>query len=78
MIRASAKNFIRVASVVDPADYSRILSELTNTRGKLTLELRYQLAAKAFNHTAVYDRTIADYLTGQAFDQVAGCYNVTT
>jgi phosphoribosylaminoimidazolecarboxamide formyltransferase/IMP cyclohydrolase len=75
MIRASAKNFIRVASVVDPADYQRILSELKGTNGKLSLKLRYQLAAKAFNHTAVYDRTIADYLAGQAFDQVAGCYN---
>ena len=78
MIRASAKNFIRVASVVDPDDYSWIISELKSTSGKLSFERRYQLAAKAFNHTAVYDRTIADYLTGQAFDQVAGCYNVTT
>jgi phosphoribosylaminoimidazolecarboxamide formyltransferase/IMP cyclohydrolase len=33
MIRASAKNFIRVASVVDPSDYEGILSELRSTRG---------------------------------------------
>ena len=74
MIRAAAKNFIRVASVVDPADYDRIVSELKAGSGKLSLELRYQLAGKAFDHTAVYDRTIADYLAGQTIEQVAGCY----
>jgi len=74
MIRAAAKNFIRVASVVDPADYDKIVSELKASSGKLTLALRYQLAGKAFAHTAVYDRTIADYLAGQTVDQVAGCY----
>lgn len=74
MIRAAAKNFIRVASVVDPGDYSRIVSELKANGGKLTLELRYQLAGKAFDHTAVYDRTIADYLAGQMFNLVTGCY----
>ena len=36
MVRASAKNYIRVASVVDPADYDRIISELENTRGKMS------------------------------------------
>ncbi len=76
MIRAAAKNFIRVASVVDPNDYGRIVSELKATNGKLTLDLRYQLAGKAFDHTAVYDRTIADYLAGQTFDQVTDCYKI--
>jgi phosphoribosylaminoimidazolecarboxamide formyltransferase/IMP cyclohydrolase len=76
MIRAAAKNFIRVSSVVDPEDYGRIVSELKATNGKLTLDLRYQLAGKAFDHTAVYDRTIADYLAGQTFDQVADCYKI--
>ena len=74
MIRAAAKNFIRVASVVDPADYDKIVSELKASNGKLPLALRYQLAGKAFTHTAVYDRTIADYLAGQTVEQVAGCY----
>ncbi len=74
MIRAAAKNFIRVASVVDPVDYGRIVSELKATGGKLTLDLRYQLAGKAFEHTAVYDRTIADYLADQTVEHVAGCY----
>ena len=74
MIRASAKNFIRVASVVDPADYARIISMLKENRGSTTLELRFQLAQKAFDHTAVYDRTIADFLVSKETGDVMNCY----
>ncbi|QTA80496.1 Bifunctional purine biosynthesis protein PurH domain-containing protein [Desulfonema limicola] len=74
MIRASAKNFIRVASVVDPLDYPVIISELKAHNGMTSLELRYNLSKKAFDHTAVYDRTIADFLAAQAFNTVKQCY----
>ncbi|KPJ77378.1 MAG: hypothetical protein AMJ54_08165 [Deltaproteobacteria bacterium SG8_13] len=74
MIRASAKNFIRVASVVDPADYARILEELKKNNGRTSLQLRFELARKAFDHTAVYDRTIADYLAARSIDEARGCY----
>jgi len=74
MIRASAKNFIRVASVVDPGDYGMITAELKANSGALSLNLRYRLAQKAFDHTAVYDRTIADFLKSKAFADVEGCY----
>jgi len=74
MIRASAKNFIRVAPVVDPADYGMIISELKANSGALSLNLRFRLAQKAFEHTAVYDRTIADFLGAKAFAEVEGCY----
>lgn len=74
MIRASAKNFIRVASVVDPSDYETILLELQANNGAITLELRYTLAQKAFEHTAVYDKTIADFLVTKSIDDVQGCY----
>ena len=76
MIRASAKNFLRVASVVDPTDYGRIASELAANDGCTTLALRYDLARKAFAHTAVYDRTIADYLAGKEFGEVSPLYRV--
>ncbi|MBW2259629.1 MAG: hypothetical protein JRF18_04155 [Deltaproteobacteria bacterium] len=76
MIRASAKNFIRVASVVDPADYTTIVSEMEAKGGKISLELRYDLARKAFDHTAVYDRHIADFLEGASFGDVSRCYEV--
>lgn len=74
MIRASAKNFLRVASIVDPSDYEMILSEIKENNGMTTLELRYNLAKKAFDHTAVYDRTIADFLGSRAFSDVKGCF----
>jgi phosphoribosylaminoimidazolecarboxamide formyltransferase / IMP cyclohydrolase len=76
MIRASAKNFIRVASVVDPSDYSAILSEMTSNGGAISLQLRYRLAKKAFDHTAVYDRTIADFFGSRSFDEVTKCYHL--
>ena len=76
MIRASAKNFIRVAPVVDPGDYSKIVSEMKANDGKLSLELRYALAQKAFDHTAVYDRHIADFLAGKPFGDVHACYKI--
>jgi phosphoribosylaminoimidazolecarboxamide formyltransferase/IMP cyclohydrolase len=76
MIRASAKNFIRVAPVVDPSDYGMIISELEANSGGLPLGLRYRLAQKAFDHTAAYDRTIADYLAANDLREVEGCYNM--
>jgi len=76
MIRAAAKNFIRVASVVDPADYGGILTELTQTGGQTTLALRFALAQKAFAHTADYDTAIARYLGGQSAAQAAACYRM--
>ena len=75
MIRASAKNFIRVASVVDPADYSQIAEEMAAGNGSVSLALRYRLARKAFAHTAAYDTTIAGYLADTAFEAVAKEYD---
>jgi phosphoribosylaminoimidazolecarboxamide formyltransferase / IMP cyclohydrolase len=74
MIRAAAKNFIRVASVVDPGDYERILNELSVREGSTSLNLRYELACKAFDHTAKYDSAIAGYLAGQSVGQVKKHY----
>ena len=76
MIRASAKNYIRVASVVDPADYGQILTVLKANQGSTNLDLRFQLARKAFDHTAVYDRTIADFLVSKEIDDVKNCYEL--
>ena len=74
MIRAAAKNFIRVASVVDPASYPLILSKLDSHDGCLGLEDRFTLAKKAFAHTADYDRAIAAYLASQPINDVKSCY----
>ncbi len=74
MIRASAKNFIRVASVVDPGDYKAIAEELAASDGCTSLKMRYRLACKAFDHTASYDSAIAAYLAGKSDEQVSSCY----
>jgi phosphoribosylaminoimidazolecarboxamide formyltransferase/IMP cyclohydrolase len=76
MIRASAKNFIRVATVVDPSDYGRIISETKANAGRLSLRLRYELAKKAFEHTAAYDRHIAGFLASRPYDDVDTCYEI--
>ncbi len=74
MIRASAKNFIRVASVVDPGSYSEILEKLKVNNGSLSLEDRFSLSQKAFAHTALYDKNIADYLGARSVNEVQSCY----
>lgn len=74
MIRASAKNFLRVAPVVDPADYHKIITEMKETSGSTSLALRFNLAQKAFAHTASYDQAIAAYLADRSFGEVDGCY----
>jgi len=60
MIRAAAKNFPSVIVVVDPDDYSTVLEKLK--AGGLDLDERKRLAQKAFQHVAVYDTAISQYL----------------
>lgn len=60
MIRASAKNFPSVLVVVDPSDYDNILAQLR--QGQVTMEERKKLAQKAFQHVAIYDTAISQYL----------------
>jgi phosphoribosylaminoimidazolecarboxamide formyltransferase/IMP cyclohydrolase len=60
LIRAAAKNFPGVIVVVDPADYSLVLEKLQ--RGDVDLAERKRLAQKAFQHVAIYDTAIAQYL----------------
>ncbi len=74
MVRASAKNFLRVASVTDPADYDGVIRELEAGKGVLSLKTRFGLAQKAFAHTAAYDMAIAAYLKGKSFDEIKACY----
>ena len=63
MVRAAAKNYHHVVVVTDPADYKPLLSELDMTSGIIGGDTRFNLARKAFSHTAEYDGTISNYLT---------------
>nr|VFJ93784.1 MAG: phosphoribosylaminoimidazolecarboxamide formyltransferase / IMP cyclohydrolase [Candidatus Kentron sp. LFY] len=62
MLRAAAKNHTDVTVICDVADYDMVLAELRANGGATTEATRRYLAAKAFAHTAEYDRAIADYL----------------
>src|SRR5262245_55911031 len=63
MLRSAAKNYERVAVVVDPEDYAELERELDREKGALSRATRFRLARKAFAHTAAYDGAIAAYLT---------------
>jgi phosphoribosylaminoimidazolecarboxamide formyltransferase/IMP cyclohydrolase len=64
MVRSSAKNYNGVAIVTDPEDYAPLLAEMKANSGALQLATRFNLAKKAFTHTARYDSMIANWLTG--------------
>lgn len=61
MVRSAAKNHKDVAIVVKSSDYQAIIAELDANDNSLTLETRFDLAIKAFEHTAAYDSMIANY-----------------
>ena len=76
MIRASAKNYLRVASVTDPRDYDRVISELKSRSGSLSLSLRLELMKKAFAHTAAYDVAISSYFATKKAEDVEPVYTL--
>ncbi|ECC2974918.1 bifunctional phosphoribosylaminoimidazolecarboxamide formyltransferase/IMP cyclohydrolase [Salmonella enterica subsp. enterica] len=61
MVRSAAKNHKDVAIVVKSSDYDAIIKEMDANEGSLTLDTRFDLAIKAFEHTAAYDSMIANY-----------------
>ncbi|KGE76802.1 bifunctional phosphoribosylaminoimidazolecarboxamide formyltransferase/IMP cyclohydrolase [Halomonas salina] len=60
MVRSCAKNHAYTTIVVDAGDYGRVLEEVA--QGGMQQATRFDLAVKAFEHTAGYDAAIADYL----------------
>lgn len=61
MVRSAAKNHKDVAIVVNNSDFEAILAEMDQNQNSLTFETRFDLAIKAFEHTAQYDAMIANY-----------------
>ena len=74
MVRASAKNYLRVASVTDPLDYGSIAEELAAHGGTIGFDTRFKLMKKAFAHTAAYDTAIAGFFTKTPWTEVDGSY----
>ncbi len=66
MLRAAAKNYQDVVVVTDPADYPKVVEELKS--GGVSLETKFYLMQKVFQHTSNYDTMIADYLRRERND----------
>ena len=65
MVRAAAKNHRDVVILVDANDYSCVLEEMDANDGQTRLATRFDLAIKAYEHTAAYDGAIANYFGQQ-------------
>ncbi|MDQ8936723.1 bifunctional phosphoribosylaminoimidazolecarboxamide formyltransferase/IMP cyclohydrolase [Acinetobacter rudis] len=81
MVRAAAKNHASVGIVVNATDYADIIAEI-KANGTLSHATRFDLAVKAFEHTAQYDGMIASYLgarvakaEGEEADKFARTFN---
>lgn len=59
MLRAAAKNYKHVTTVVHPADYNEIINRLKEDQ--LDEDYRKSLMIKVFEHTNEYDAAIVDY-----------------
>ncbi|MDH9160955.1 MULTISPECIES: bifunctional phosphoribosylaminoimidazolecarboxamide formyltransferase/IMP cyclohydrolase [Staphylococcus] len=59
MLRAAAKNFKHVTTVVHPADYNEVIDKLENDT--LDEEYRKSLMVKVFDHTNQYDAAIVEF-----------------
>ncbi len=68
LLRAAAKNFSDVCVVVDPSDYHVLITQLIE-HGTPSYEFKKAMALKVFQHTAVYDGLIDQYLNEELFPQ---------
>lgn len=59
MLRAAAKNFKFVTTVVDPADYNEVIEHIASD--KLDENYRKSLMVKVFKHTNDYDNAIVEF-----------------
>ena len=63
LVRAAAKNHLFTSIVTSKDQFQAVLDSMKENGGATTFELRRQLAADAFNHTAKYDRAIANWFS---------------
>ena len=60
MLRSAAKNYRDVCVVVDPNDYNEVVERIKGNN--LTVDFKFGLMYKVFQHTAVYDTMISTYM----------------
>ncbi len=61
MVRAAAKNHAFVNIVVNADDYSGVIDEMKANQGATRRATRFNLAIRAYEHTAAYDGAIANH-----------------
>ncbi len=61
MVRSAAKNFKNVTIITNRNDYTSLIKELENYKGKTSLKFRELMSSKAFGLTAYYDAMIANW-----------------
>ncbi|MEG3838941.1 bifunctional phosphoribosylaminoimidazolecarboxamide formyltransferase/IMP cyclohydrolase [Microcoleus sp. herbarium14] len=71
MLRASAKNHAHLTVLCNPEQYNTYLEELRQNGGEASLKFRQKSALETFEHTANYDRAIANYLSSQSAEESA-------
>lgn len=76
LLRAGAKNFLRVATLCDPADYSDFLEVLRTQGGTTTLADRFRWAKKVFKLTASYDASISRFLDDLGEESLEAVYTI--
>lgn len=79
MVRAAAKNNAFVNIVVNASDYETIIAEMDTNNGATSKATRFDLAIKAYEHTAKYDGAIANYfgkMVGSGNDDFARTFNI--
>ena len=68
MLRSAAKNYQDVTVITDPSDYNKVLTELKQNK-KVSLDTKFYLMNKVFEHTSSYDAMICKYLKDERKDE---------
>jgi phosphoribosylaminoimidazolecarboxamide formyltransferase/IMP cyclohydrolase len=76
MVRAAAKNFLRVAPVCHPGQYPWLAEALEAGRGCTTLADRMKLAGEVFKHQSDYDAAIGSYLANVDPETLSSSYTL--
>ncbi|MBI3036405.1 hypothetical protein HYY73_01425 [Candidatus Woesearchaeota archaeon] len=61
LIESVAKNFLRVAVVVSPVDYEKVLEEMKKNNGSCGIDTRIRLAKEATDYLSAYIGNIGGY-----------------
>ena len=61
LIEAAAKNFLRVAVVVSPVDYEKLLEIFRKNGGSCDIQMRVELAKTAMDYLSAYVSNISNY-----------------